>query len=214
MAEYKSPHIKKIASLKGPLQQECLSLLQDLSKDVSYLMKQYKLKVGSLQEFYPKDKRLLGLNINHGQVIKLRLRYSHDEFSMMSREAVLDVLLHELTHNWHGKHDSTFYNKLDELRVKQWVNDQNGNYDSFTGKGNKLGKIPGSRKGQRLGGNSDSNRIDPRKMAALAAERRHRDRESCKVATRKKEDQYNEEDDDLVVISINNIKNVDVIDLT
>lgn len=48
-----------------------------------------------MTEFYPPERNLLGLNINKGQKICLRLRYSGDERQFLPVEEVTDTMLHE-----------------------------------------------------------------------------------------------------------------------
>jgi hypothetical protein len=48
--------------------------LERVSKLVTPLMKRRGWKVGCLMEFYPSNESLLGLNINRGKTIKIRLR--------------------------------------------------------------------------------------------------------------------------------------------
>ena len=61
--------------------------------------------MGVLTELAPHEQpHLLGLNENHGQSIKLRLRTdAYDGFRLYSD--VRRVLCHELTHNVWGDHD-------------------------------------------------------------------------------------------------------------
>lgn len=68
----------------------------------------------TLEEFYPKDKKLYGLNINR-QIIKIRLRNSNDVNQFLVWDFILGTFIHELTHMLIHKHDATFYKKMDEL---------------------------------------------------------------------------------------------------
>ncbi|AMD19387.1 HBR486Wp [Eremothecium sinecaudum] len=185
------PHISKLAVLqRKPEKEYALGILRDIAKRVSYLMREEGLKVAQLVEFYPKDKRLLGMNVNYGAKIMLRLRDPWDEARFLSREAVLGTMLHELTHNVFGPHDSKFYAKLDELRGRQWTIEQKGLFDSFVGKGRRLGSRPRSHApamGRRLGcglGGLPVGRSSPREMAAQAAEKRAADNKWCGDAVR------------------------------
>lgn len=200
---HKNPHIITVAVLqKKPNKEDALLILKDIAHQVSYLMKEYKFKVGTLVEFYPKNKRLLGMNVNYGTKVMLRLRNPNDEFQFLSRESILGTMLHELTHNLFGPHDKKFYDKLDELNSRQWVFEQQGLFDTFLGHGRKLGGI-GLRdynketvrqrrnqnkkysRGKKLGTldtpDSITNVKDktPREMAAIAAERRQKDSRWC-----------------------------------
>lgn len=113
MTIQKNEHIDKVAVMqKKPNRDYALEILKDIAHRVSYLMREYKFKVGQLVEFYPKNKRLLGMNVNRGAKIMLRLRDPFNEEVFLSREAVLGTMLHELTHNVYGPHNALFYKKL------------------------------------------------------------------------------------------------------
>ncbi|AJV32178.1 Wss1p [Saccharomyces cerevisiae FostersB] len=203
---HKNPHIQKVAVLQSkPNKEDALNLIKEIAHKVSYLMKENHFKVTNLVEFYPRDQRLLGMNVNHGSKIMLRLRCSTDEFQFLPMECIMGTMLHELTHNLFGPHDKKFYNKLDELIGRQWVIEQRGLYDTFLGNGQRLGGRANLRsnrypmtgistntgivrkrgKGVKLGslnpeGISSIDRGNsPRELAAFAAERRYRDDRWC-----------------------------------
>jgi hypothetical protein len=52
-------------------------------------------RVGVLSEFVPEQANLLGLNINRGEQIQVRLRYAADLNQFLPFDQVLDTLLHE-----------------------------------------------------------------------------------------------------------------------
>ncbi|KAI0272552.1 WLM domain-containing protein [Gloeopeniophorella convolvens] len=87
-----------------------LALLQRLSSDpaIKHIMLGHQFSVGVLTELAPHEHpELLGLNVNAGQSIKLRLRTNgYDGFR--SYREVRRVLCHELTHNVWGDHDNNF----------------------------------------------------------------------------------------------------------
>lgn len=90
-------------------------LLRQLSTDRAILaiMAKHRWNVGMLSEMAPEGKVgvsescLMGLNKNAGQEILLRLR-TDDWQGLRPYHTVIDVLLHELTHNVHGDHDDHF----------------------------------------------------------------------------------------------------------
>lgn len=121
--------IAKIASLKRYDNRDyALELLHDVAKAVGPLMHHYDFKVGMLCEMYPKNPQLLGLNVNHGQKILIRLRPPFSENSFYPMSDLIGTMLHELTHNVHGPHDAKFYALLDELRTKYEAGAFSGNY--------------------------------------------------------------------------------------
>ncbi|AQZ16993.1 WSS1 (YHR134W) [Zygosaccharomyces parabailii] len=224
-----NPHVQNIAVLqRKPLRDQALGLLKDIAQHVSYLMKENRFRVGLLVEFYPRDKRLLGMNMNRGYKIMLRLRSPNDEFQFLPRESIIGTMLHELTHNLHGAHDNRFYAKLDDLMARQWVIEQQGLFDTFLGEGRRLGGTAvaarerqvslkqrrgrARSRGRKLGGSSSGRNGSPREMAALAADRRARDSRTCADANA-----YDSDEEDLVVIDESAPRPepvIEVIDLT
>lgn len=69
-------------------------------------MQKHQFSVGTLTELAPHEQpHLLGLNVNRGQAIKLRLRTdAYDGFRVYSD--IRRVLCHELAHNVWGEHDN------------------------------------------------------------------------------------------------------------
>ncbi|KAL6948652.1 hypothetical protein ACO0QE_001124 [Hanseniaspora vineae] len=228
----KNPLISSIAVLaKNPLKDDALKMMYDIAHRVSYLMKEEKFKVYQLVEFYPKDKRLLGMNVNRGQKILLRLRYPEDEFRFLPMESVMGTMLHELTHNVFGPHCNKFYSKLDDLTSKQWVYEQQGLFNHFLGSGKKLGgrtgntgarvgtlstltsngtsttalsgKVVKPNRGLKLGGTrpKDFTAKTPKEMAAIAAQRRFEDNEWCR---HNHEALLEPEDSELEIIELDN----------
>jgi DNA-dependent metalloprotease WSS1 len=68
-----------------------------------------------LEEFFPLNANLLGLNVNSGEKIRIRLRMPRDKLCFYDYDSVLHTLLHELVHIEIGPHDAPFYSMLDEL---------------------------------------------------------------------------------------------------
>lgn len=64
----------------------------------------------------PTNPRLLGVNVNKGVQVKLRLRRVNNDGDFLSYHEILDTMLHELCHNAHGPHNASFYKLWDELR--------------------------------------------------------------------------------------------------
>ncbi|TFK71666.1 WLM-domain-containing protein [Pluteus cervinus] len=93
-----------------PNPDSALDLLRKLSEDpaILHVMQKHEFSVGVLTELAPHEHpQLLGLNVNKGQQIKLRLRTNaYDGFRLYSE--VRKVLCHELTHNVWGDHDENF----------------------------------------------------------------------------------------------------------
>lgn len=58
----------------------------------------------------------MGLNIDGGAEIKIRLRRPEKQWDFFPDEEIIDTMLHELCHNKHGPHNADFYKLLDELK--------------------------------------------------------------------------------------------------
>ena len=78
-----------------PRESEALFILRKVASIVKPIMRQRAWRVGALCEFYPRQKNLLGINVNSGQKICLRLRYASDQRQFLPIEHVVDTMLHE-----------------------------------------------------------------------------------------------------------------------
>lgn len=153
-------------------------------------MENHKWTVGALKELYPTPPLAqlggkippitLGLNKNKGQEILLRLR-TDDLQGWRGYEDVLDVLLHELTHNVHSEHDDKFHKLNRELQQEakkiDWAKRSRGHrvggddqYE-YTGSETVYVDEKAFEGGSfRLGGNSKAAKgVSAREMAARAA---------------------------------------------
>lgn len=186
---------------------EALKSLQKIASIVKPIMRTRNWYVGTLTEFYPSETSLLGLNINRGQEIRLRLRYPGDANQFLPFEQVVDTMLHELSHIVHGPHDKNFHALWDQLRDEHEALLRKGyTGEGFLGRGNKLGgsdRIPmheARRKaraaaekrrtltagsGQRLGGSTPlpRNAQEARDRIIAAIERRKIIERGCGVGT-------------------------------
>ena len=187
---------------------EALHMLRKIASLVKPIMRQRRWRVGVLTEFYPEERNLLGLNINRGERICLRLRYPGDEKQFMPLEQVTDTMLHELCHIVHGPHDEAFHNLWHQLR-DEYDNLIRKGYtgEGFLSQGHKLGggRIPmhearrraraaaekrrelSAGSGQRLGGAPVRRGQDIRKVIADAAQRRSTIMKGCASGTTSKE---------------------------
>ncbi|KAG8887961.1 hypothetical protein FRB99_004182, partial [Tulasnella sp. 403] len=188
-----------------PREKEALAILQKVASLVKPIMRKRNWHLPELAEFYPSNPGLLGLNINGGEKICVRLRPYFDKAAFFQEHEIIGTMLHELTHNVHGPHDQNFYQYLskledeyDALKRSGWAG------EGFFSRGNKLGggasrDLPqylarekaaaaaeqrmkvqvmlNNRK--RLGGGQGQAGKSMRQLAAEAAERRMRDERSC-----------------------------------
>ncbi|KAG5999907.1 hypothetical protein E4U54_001618 [Claviceps lovelessii] len=141
--------------------------------------------------------KLLGLNVNRGMKICLRLRYPGDRNQFLPTENVVDTMLHELAHIVHGPHNQQFHALWDQLRDEcQGLIMKGYTGEGFLGQGHRLGgaRMPDREirrvareaaekrrgqsalamgSGQRLGGTAPRPEQDIRHTIATAVERRN-----------------------------------------
>lgn len=128
--------------------EEARKLLEKLHAEVKPLMRKYRWRVGKLTEFVPKDKNLLGLNVNSGAKICIRLRLPDDLTTFFPWEHIVGTMLHELTHNNIAPHNDKFYKLLDHLweeyeALKDGTRVSGVTLQGFEGKGKQLGSTSG-----------------------------------------------------------------------
>jgi len=112
-------NIGSIASLKRYSDKDhANSLLHEIVKLTAPIIHENNFKVGTVCEMFPKDPNLLGLNVNRGQKILIRLRYHSNDRLFLPLSDLVGTFLHELTHNIYGAHDSKFYKFLDNLKSR------------------------------------------------------------------------------------------------
>lgn len=200
----------EIRALKRkPNDDEARRFLERIASQVQPIMRRRKWKVKLLSEFCPTNQSLLGLNVNHGAHVKLRLRRPNADHVFFPFEEVLDTMLHELCHIVHGPHNAQFYKLWDELRAdyEELVSKGiTGSRQGFDAPGRRLGRFtrqpPPSALRQnaaaaaakrahvgpllpsgprRLGGDSGiMTSLSPVQAAAMAAERRMQDDLWCR----------------------------------
>lgn len=218
-----TPNITKIASLtRQPASDKALELLHEVATLVTPVMHHYNFKVGLLCEMYPKDQRLLGLNVNHGQKICLRLRSATDSKWFLDVNEIVGTMLHELTHNWHGPHDAKFYKSLDELNDSyfKFQVDQSLKFSSYPNnfsatnilKRKNVALKKYTTKVTKLGSEvKESNiteRLSLRDLMCKAAERRLHDSKIC-AENNKEKFQDIPNDSDLHIIDVINLDSED-----
>lgn len=138
-----------------------LTLLRRVASTVKPIMRKRGWRVQILAEFLPPEGNLLGLNINRGYKICIRLRYHNNTDLFLPLEQIVDTMLHELSHNKWGEHDHKFHALWDELRDEHETLIRKG----YTGEG-----FMGA--GQRLGGGQPPTERALRELARAGAEKR------------------------------------------
>ncbi|KAI0714946.1 WLM domain-containing protein [Earliella scabrosa] len=187
-----------------PRADHALQILQRVASLVKPIMRKHGWILPVLSEFFPDSPNLLGLNVNMGQKILVRLRPPHAPDTFYDEEDIVSTMLHELTHNVHAPHDEKFYKFLSGLEEEYEALRRSG-YDGegFHANGRRLGvnvshdlpphlarqkALEAAEKrrqtnmvlgrGGRLGGIARGNK-SPRELAAEAAERRAHDEKAC-----------------------------------
>lgn len=80
---------------------EAKQTLEKIAWQVEPIMRAHQWRVPVLREFLPRSPNLLGLNVNKGAEIKVRLRKTKDgDFFDFNHS--LGTMLHELCHCEHG----------------------------------------------------------------------------------------------------------------
>ncbi|RUS19783.1 WLM domain-containing protein [Endogone sp. FLAS-F59071] len=188
---------------------EAMGLLKKIASQVKPIMRKRGWRVDKLEEFFPNDPSLLGLNVSYGYKICIRLRPHYDANQFLPYESLLGTMLHELTHIVRGPHDQQFYALLDTLTSECEILMASGYTGTgFEGSGHRLGtsishdlpphltqavalesaerrrrtgEIMAPAGGRRLGGSAGELEkvVSPAVMAAMAADRRARDRVWC-----------------------------------
>jgi len=190
--------------VKRPRADEASQILLKVASLVKPIMKSHSWKVGVLAEFVPSDASLLGMNMNRGTKIFLRLRPPGALDTFYDTEQLVLVMLHELTHNVYGPHDASFYKLLEQLE-EEWYELKRKGYsgDGFFSDGARLGgshdvplhigrikaleaaekrrkKLLLMSGGGKLGGGAIATKGKTmREVLAEAAERRIKDDKSC-----------------------------------
>ncbi|KAK3709241.1 hypothetical protein LTR37_010979 [Vermiconidia calcicola] len=131
-----------------------LTMLRKVASLVKPIMRKRNWKVQILAEFLPAEQNLLGLNINRGFKICIRLRYHNNPDLFLPVEQVVDTMLHELSHIIWGEHDARFHRLWDELR-DEWETLIRKGYtgEGFLSEGKKLGgggRVPPPHEMRRL----------------------------------------------------------------
>jgi len=156
--------INEIKTLGLDSDDEVKKLLQSAITKVNPIMKKRSWVVTKVEEFFPTNPGLLGLNekIDNKIIIYIKVRKSKAGIDFFPFEHILGTLLHELCHIEIGPHDQSFYNLLDQL----W-NECDENH-STTIKG-----FNANSDGYRLNcARHNPNILDARKLRLQAAEKR------------------------------------------
>ncbi|POR37492.1 DNA-dependent metalloprotease WSS1 [Tolypocladium paradoxum] len=181
---------------------DALQTLKKVASLVKPIMRNRGWTVGLLAEFYPPEGNLLGLNVNAGREIFLRLRHDYNRTQFLPFEEVVDTMLHELCHIVHGHHHRRFHALWDQLRDElQGLMMKGYTGEGFLSEGRRLGgtilpahevrrlaraashkprdQSSAATWGRRLGGAAPRPGQDVRKVIADAVDRRNEVLRGC-----------------------------------
>jgi hypothetical protein len=157
-----------------PQGKKAREILTSLANDPGVLacMKKHKWKVGSLAELYPEGKVgesevcVMGLNRNKGQQILLRIR-TDDLKGFRKHQSIAKVLYHELAHNVYSEHNGDFFQLMREIEKE--CQEMDWTQGSGVSNMNIMSEEVVTGGAFRLGGESRSNTLTARELAARAA---------------------------------------------
>lgn len=200
--EYRYGEIKELKT--QPNSQKAKELLQKLANATMNILNSRKWKVKVLREFFPTNKNLLGMNVNHGAAIMIRLRHGHNNLEFLEWHDILGTLCHELAHMKISPHNAAFYKLWDELSDEVANQSSSSSSTVVFGSGQILGgskiqtdmnttmaqaaikrqrlEVLSQGSGKKLGGLCLGKKLSPnelRNLIATAAERRARDELWC-----------------------------------
>ncbi|XP_047332956.1 DNA-dependent metalloprotease WSS1-like [Impatiens glandulifera] len=110
---YKVWHIKTLRKLR---EGDAREILENVAKQVQPIMSKHKWRVPILSEFCHPKSSLLGLNVEKGVEIKIRLRRPENELEFLPYNQILQTMLHELCHNDYRHHSPQFYQLLELIK--------------------------------------------------------------------------------------------------
>jgi len=110
---YKIHATKELTTMPNPALAK--DLLERLIATTAKVVLNRKWSVKILKEFYPKNSSLLGLNVNAGSSIMIRLREAKDMQVFLPWNSILGTMIHELIHNEIGEHSAEFYTLMDKV---------------------------------------------------------------------------------------------------
>jgi len=132
---------------------EAKAILDRVARIVGPVMLRRRWKVLMLKEFYPQQDGLLGMNVNRGETILVRLRPPGNKNEFYPWEHTIGTMIHELTHMEIGPHNSDFYKLMDEIADevdRDQISSLGGGFSSSSSSSNSGGTFQGQ--GQKLGG--------------------------------------------------------------
>jgi hypothetical protein len=132
-----------------------MELLEKMATDpgIVAIMKERELVVGTLGEMDPIDDRimqkteehggcLLGYNTNRGLRIDIKLR-TDDLSGFRAYPALVETLIHELSHNWVGDHNLLFWTNYAQMRAEYLCTHARSRKSALIVRGKKTAELAG-----------------------------------------------------------------------
>jgi hypothetical protein len=164
--EFSIQKTQVLAKMKNS--EEAKKLLERLRYVCAPAMSKNRWRVGVLREFFPKEAGLLGMNVNRGASILIRLRPADHQDSFLPWEDILGTMVHELTHMEISSHSAEFYRRMDSLC------DEIQSYDLTNRSVLATGIIPFAGTARKLGGATAVTATNRRELLLEAARKRQR----------------------------------------
>ena len=97
--------------------------LYEINRKIEPILLKRGWKILVLKEFFPPNKNLLGLNVDNGQEVSIRLRYHHDNNQFIPFDEVMNTVLHEIAHCSISEHSAAFWSLHRDL-VSDYENNE------------------------------------------------------------------------------------------
>ncbi|CCW66965.1 unnamed protein product [Phytomonas sp. Hart1] len=110
-----TPHIRCVETLGYSNDDVAQSYMKYIIERIALILPRRGWHIGILKEFYPSKSSLLGLNIQQGVEICIRLRVPGNKQTFLPFHEVVCTALHELAHCQEKKHNMLFWNLYYEL---------------------------------------------------------------------------------------------------
>lgn len=103
------PWIGEATTLGWACDETAKSYMKFIRMRIDHILPLRGWHIGTLKEFYPRARSLLGLNINKGSEICVRFRIPGTKNAFLPFHEVLCTTLHELAHCEISRHDASFW---------------------------------------------------------------------------------------------------------
>lgn len=106
-------------TLQWPGDAQAVAIMEELVRRADPILAAQQWRVLEMKEFFPKDARLLGLNVNKGQEVCIRFRRPDNRLAFFELEAIVATMIHELCHCRIGPHNKHFWALFRQLIAEE-----------------------------------------------------------------------------------------------